>query len=700
MKRHTFILLGLILCSIGTLANRALAIETRKTISLDGTWQLAEGALNDRPKSFEHQVAVPGLVSMAKPAFEEIGVMSTRREAFWYRRTFRYEGTIPAVALLKVHKAMFGTQVILNGQTIGSHIPCFTPGYFDAKPALRVGENELIIRIGACREILPKTIPTGWDYEKKKFIPGIYDSVELILSGSPHINRVQAVPDIDQKSVTIHAWLPQAGAPAASRIKFTIREALSGKLVGEAESTSHKVGDSPELTGQATIRLSHCRLWSPEDPFLYELEARTAGDVVKTRFGMRSFTFDQATGRAMLNGKPYFMRGSNITLYRFFEDSDCADKPWNEEWVRRLHKEVKKMHWNSLRYCIGFPPEFWYRIADELGILIQDEFPIWNMSPKPEEADPNELAQEYTEWMQERWNHPSVVIWDACNETHAQARTGEAIKMVRALDFSHRPWDNGWAPPESPGDVFESHPYHFCDANFKLADIAKDSGVPDGNVGINNDAKNPIIINEYGWLWLNRDGAPTTLTSGVYQNLLGKDSTPAQRQHLYARYSAAETEFWRSHRACAGVLEFCALGYSRADGQTSDHWLDLEKLTWEPEFYKYVRDAFAPVGLMIDAWADEYPAGKAQAFPVVVINDLYPNWRGNVRFRLLCQGGAVQEKSQPCEIPSLGKINLSFTLDLPAKPGDYQIEATLLKPGTEPVSSLRDFKIKPQTSAK
>ena len=35
------------------------------------------------------------------------------------------------------------------------------------------------------------------------------------------------------------------------------------------------------------------------------------------------------------------------------------------------------MHWNALRYCIGFPPEMWYRIADEEGILIQDEFPIW-----------------------------------------------------------------------------------------------------------------------------------------------------------------------------------------------------------------------------------------------------------------------------------------------------------------------------------
>ena len=45
---------------------------------------------------------------------------------------------------------------------------------------------------------------------------------------------------------------------------------------------------------------------------------------------MREFKFDPATGRAMLNGKPYFMRGSNITLYRFFEDGECGDLPWDE----------------------------------------------------------------------------------------------------------------------------------------------------------------------------------------------------------------------------------------------------------------------------------------------------------------------------------------------------------------------------------
>ena len=687
------VLPGLIVTALLATIAVSRADEDRVTQSLDGTWQIAESTMEAVPTAFDRSVPVPGLVDMAQPAFEDVGVKSAKREAFWYRRAFQVDGPIPALALLKVHKAMFGTRVMLNGKLLGEHLPSFTPGYFDATAVLKTGANEVLIRVGAFRDAVPKPQPDGWDYEKQKFIPGIYDSVELILSGTPHIARVQAVPAIDKQCVTVHAWLRPAGAAAAAKLKFIVREALSGRVAGEGECEIAAGGDGVERSGQATIALRDCRLWSPEDPFLYEVETRSAGDVLKTRFGMRSFRLDQATGRAMLNGKPYFLRGSNVTLYRFFEDPERGDKPWREEWVRRLHREFRKIHWNSLRYCIGFPPEMWYRIADEEGLLIQDEFPIWNMKPKENEFDRDELAQEFTEWMQERWNHPCVVIWDASNETRAKAGTGAAIAKVRALDLSNRPWDNGWAHPQQPGDAFESHPYHFQNANYKLSMLAQDSGIPAGN-SVKNNNNNPVIINEYGWLWLNRDGSPTTLTRELYKNLLGPDSTTAQRRHLYARYTAAETEFWRSHRACAGVLHFCGLGYSRADGQTSDHWLDVEKLTWEPEFYNYVRDAFAPVGLMIDAWADDYAAGKPQSFPVVVINDLDKPWQGSVRCRLLNAGLTVSEKSLPCEVPALGDAKLAFEIGIPAQPGQYQVEAALITPGAEPVRSLRDFQVK------
>jgi hypothetical protein len=677
---------------IGPVALTAEPPGPRQVILLDGTWQVEQGGMESPPEVFSHTVAVPGLLDMAQPAFAEVGRKSAERQAFWYRRTFRVDGPLPAVAILKVSEAMFGSRAFLNGTLLGDHPGSFTPVRFDARAALRPGENEVLIRVGAFRDAVPKSVPSGWDYEKMLYIPGIFDSVELILSGSPHIVRVQAAPDIQKQAVVVRAWVNPA--VAVTKLHFAVREASSGQVVGEGDCQIPAARSDAEPEGQATIAIRDCHLWSPEDPFLYELEARGEADALTTRFGMRSFRLNPATGRAILNGRPYFMRGSNVTLYRFFEDSERGEKPWRAEWVRRLHKAFRDMHWNSLRYCIGFPPEAWYRIADEEGFLIQDEFPIWNAADRPGLYDVGELTREYTEWMQQRWNHPCVVIWDACNETNLP-ETGKALGQVRGLDLSSRPWDNGYVPPARPGDVKEEHLYHFANPKYRLAQIARDPGTAGWRPG-----RNAVILNEYGWLWLNRDGTPTTLTKDLYRNLLGPHSTTDERRHLYARYLAAETEFWRAHRSCAAVMHFCALGYSRSGekprpegGATSDHWADVEKLAWEPEFYAYVRDAFAPVGVMIDAWAERYPSGTGRKFPVVVVNDLYETWRGTIRFRLLSEEKTISEQTQTGEIPALGSGRFSFTVAIPRRPGQYQVEAALLSSGAKAVRSLRDFEV-------
>jgi beta-galactosidase len=686
---------GLLVC-LSLCAGLTHAFGDRAVIPLDGQWQIAEGNMSSAPTQFEHRVPVPGLVDEARPPFAEVGLKSPRREAFWYRRTFQVKGEVPAVAVLKLHKAAYGSRVFLNGVLLGEHLPSFTPGYFDARPALHGNgaANELVIRVGASREVLPPTVASGWDYEKVRYIPGIFDSVELILSGTPNIVRVQVAPEIASRTIRVQAVVRNAGSKASTQLRFKVREARSGKPAGEGSSEPITVAGNAEQTVEVRIPLQHCRLWSPEDPFLYELETSTGADTLRTRFGMRDFRLDHETGRAMLNGRPYFLRGSNVTLYRFLEDPQCAAHPWREDWVRRLHRTFKSMHWNSLRYCIGFPPEFWYRIADEEGILIQDEFPIWGGGPKgwPAELTSDKLIQEYTEWMQERWNHPCVVIWDAQNETLTQ-ETGKALQAVRGLDLSNRPWDNGYGQPQSPGDSYESHPYLFNNPKFKLSGLARVSGVPKGNARANTD-NNPIIINEYDWLWINRYGSPTTLSRKVFENLLGPEATVAQRRHLSARYHAALTEFWRAHRACAGVLHFCGLGYSRTNGQTCDNFIDIEKLKFEPEFQRYMADAFAPVGLMIDEWRSQLPAGKELDVPVVVINDLYQDWKGKVQFRIRRGGKALMEQSRPCEVAALGQTSLSFSCAVPTEPGDYQLEATLLGGSGKPVRSLRAFSVR------
>ena len=680
-------------------------IGSRQAINLDGLWEIAQGSMDLKPDSFQHKVPLPGLVDMARPAFDEVGKKSEKRQAFWYRRTFTVKGKIPDVAILKIHKAKYGTKVFLNGELAGEHLPCFTPALLDVKKFLRDSgrENELIVRVGANRESLPEGMPGGWDFEKYLYIPGIYDSVELILTGAPYISNVQIVPQLEDNSVRIESLIQNPTLKGKVEIDIRVRELKSQRTHCFTESTLTRVKDALEFPFDLELPMGDYKLWSPEEPFLYEVELDIGTDTVKTRFGMRSFRFDKESGRAVLNGKPYIMRGTNVCAYRFFEDANRGDKPWRREWVRRLHRKFKSMHWNSIRYCIGFPPELWYEIADEEGFLIQDEFPIWLLSKAPENPKSEKIIPEYTEWMRERWNHPCVVIWDAQNESVTE-ETGKALSAVRNLDLSNRPWDNGWAAPESGTDYLESHPYLFSRiqwgrGDFHLSDLANTSGRPRVR-DAQKDYKLPIIINEYAWLWLNRDGTTTCLTDKVYDNLLGPNSTIEQRRLLYARYLAALTEFWRCHRECAGVLHFCGLGYSRAGdkprpegGATSDHFIDLEKLNFEPNFEKYVRDAFSPVGLMLDFWDEEISGGSERRLKIFVINDLHKEWTGTVRIRIVRGKSTITEQTKDCTVGSLGREILTFVQKFPQQGGEYQIVGELIKVDGAVVRSLRDFKI-------
>lgn len=699
-------LLGLVAAALVAAGAVARAGGGRTTVPLDGTWQIAEGAMDEVPARFAHRVAVPGLADMAVPAFAEVGTKGAdpRRAAFWYRRTFSIDGQVPAVARLKVHKARYGTRVYLNGERLGDHAGCFTPGYFEVGGKLQGGgqSNELVIRVGAAHTALGDEMPWGHDYEKLRYIPGIYDGVELALSGSPNIDNVQAVPDVPGRRVRVVAQVrnPTAGS-IDGLVRCTLREAKTGKAAGAAESltVTWKTGEQQGV--EVAVPLENCRLWTPEDPFLYEVEVSVIAGAVTTdtqtnRFGMRSFAFDPHSKLPLLNGKPYYLRGTNICIDRFFEDPLRGDKPWREAWVRNVIRSFRGMNWNSARYCIGFPPEMWYRIADEEGLLIQDEFPVWGKTGSLEN-----LTIQYGEWLAERWNHPSVVIWDAQNETPGQDITGKALTAVRQLDLSKRPWDNGWGAAQAPTDVYETHPYRHIYQEFRMADLAglaprpdnsgKFPGNPLANVG-----ERPIIVNEYGWLWINRDGTPCALPvkHKSYQYLLPPDPSADQYREAYARAVAAKTEFWRCGRQLAGVMHFCGLGYSRPGGETSDSFIDVERPTFEPHFARYVRDAFAPVGLMLDFWAADCQRGSTLKLPVVVINDLATGWQGPVTLRLVSNGKVLGETTQDGRVAAFGREVFSMDLKVPEASGGCQLVAELRGADGQPVRSLRDVTVR------
>jgi beta-galactosidase/beta-glucuronidase len=451
----------------------ARAVE-RTTISLDGNWDIEDSIEADSiPVAWKHKAPVPGLAHSAQPAFPHVdefdsrmliqnrvgdgklpesamvsnaGVARQGRNWFWYHTTF----DVPAlrrVAVLRINKAQFGAAVWLNGMKIGEHLPCFTAAMFDVSAGIRQGRNELIVRVGAHPGVLPRTVSAGTDFEKIRWTPGIYDSVSIALSGSPHIESIQVAPRIKDSSIVVQTSLRNYGSAAVS---FSLTQRVhawkSDITVANSQPQHLTIGPGETRVVLQTVRVPGARLWWPESPNLYVLETTTGGDTTTTRFGMREVRFDTATKRAYLNGRVYFMRGSNITLHRFFEDPLSGTLPWDEKWVRKLLVEIPhEMHWNSFRFCIGPVPDRWLDIADEAGLLIQNEYFVWtgnawHGAQNQEHFNTDEMIQEYKEWMRDNWNHPSVAIWDANNETWDPAFGEKIIPAVRGLDLSDRPW--------------------------------------------------------------------------------------------------------------------------------------------------------------------------------------------------------------------------------------------------------------------
>jgi len=680
----------------------------RQEISLNGTWKIAKSeSVNQIPSDFQSEIEVPGLVDMATP---KIDVQDTAYNStvYWYKRSFTLENPGSEVIQLKINKAAYHTWVYLNGKFVGENVYSFTPSLFNLKPFLNK-ENELFIAVG-CRNNLPDTVTHGGDFEKMKYTPGIYDDVKLIVSGNPFIANVQTVPNIKSGELRVVAEIQIENATENPEVSYAVREAVTKKVVAEGV-----VGQERFLNSKLdfTLKIPDCKLWSPESPFLYDLELRTSGDKLTTRFGMRSFEASKDSGVFLLNGKPYFLSGTNVCIYRFFEDPNRSNLPWDTKWATLLHTQFKTMNWNSIRYCIGFPPEKWYEIADSLGILIQDEFPIWTGGKGGFEKlmgkiKAKQIAAEYTDWMRERWNHPCVVIWDAQNESVTDS-IGKSIQMVRNLDLSNRPWDNGYAPPASETDAIESHPYLFV-KYYAGENPSKDGYMKDffSTVRLpNNDPNehcpkpngerysNPVINNEYSWLWLNRDGTTTTLTDRVYQVAFPKAITKEQKFEACAKNTAILTEYWRASGKCAGVMHFCGLGYSRSGkprGQTSDNFIDLKNLVYEPYFYKYVKPAFNPVGLMVEFWEKSVKPEQKIIVPVHLINDTYEVFSDSVKLVVWKDQQLIGKQSLAADLKGLKKEIVNFSFVAPAEKGNYRMEA-VIKYKNEEVFSTREFSV-------
>jgi hypothetical protein len=186
------------------------------------------------------------------------------------------------------------------------------------------------------------------------------------------------------------------------------------------------------------------------------------------------------------------------------------------------------------------------------------------------------------------------------------------------------------------------------------------------------------LINEYGWLWLNRDGTPTRLTENLYPQLMGTTNVTArERLDLYAYLLGAKTEFWRAHRQYAGIIHFVYLTCSYPGVYTADHFSDVTRLKLDPAFADYVGEAFKPLGVYINFFHPTLAVGTNHTFKVMLVNDEAKRLSGKLALTLEDEHGReIAGSLKSFAMESLGSQSLEIPLHIPDLPGKCTLKAT------------------------
>lgn len=715
----------------------AWADDGRTTISLNGEWDFDQTELAFPPRKYTRKIPVPGLVHLARPKISQYekffkkpdGVELVEQFNFlerdytpmynWYKRkVFIDEKFKDEQLFLTIKKSQYVTRVFVNGHEVGASMECYTPMDFNITSAVKYGsDNEILIQVGD-RAWLPSEAAGGTDKEKVHYLPGIWDDVFITATGKMRVDKVLFLPSLAKGLVTVKTLVRSLYPPQmlygdkmkdSCKIEYCVKEKTTGRIVGKKMIEGEAKRDNRTYF-ETSISLDNPKAWTPDSPFLYEGEVSVYDqnelvDRYSVNFGMRDFS---RKGKFFtLNGDKFYLRGSNITLQRFFEDPDCQALAWDREWVKKLMVDLpKSIDWNSMRICVGIVPDFWYDLCDEYGIVLQNEWLYWQNHGWDEQ-----VRKEYTNWVWSDGNHPSIVIWDAINENWDSYIGNTLIPELKELDPT-RIWDAGYMTSDQMGtndEMDEPHPYraltlmHSSELNGYFKNNPYNLGALHENwVGFSSilDAGVPQLVNEYGWIWLWRDGRPSKLTLNNYNYYLGENATPEQCRELQAYWLELETEWLRSERSVGGILAFCHL--TNNYGFTGDWFInDIKDLEPSPAF-RWFKHCFAPSAVFIDLADRRYTKhleplkpGSDLVFNLVGVNDLNKESSGKVLLKLLDEKGTIiSTQEESIVIEPFGKRLQPCLLKLPSKSGGYLLIAEYHEKGrAKPVLSRRYLKV-------
>ena len=468
-------------------------------LNLNGHWDYAITPANapGAPAAMDGKILVPFAV---ESKLSGVARKLMPNDRLWYKRSFTIPANWPGKrTLLHFGAVDFESFVWINGVLVGSHKGGSDPFSFDVSQHLKPGANEIVVKVadptstGDQPRGKQTLEPRGIWYTA---VSGIWQTVWLEPVPDLHIQEVRATPDLDKGIVTVDVLLNSATAPSDA-VRLTAR--AGNRTVATALIRGNR---------QATLSIPKPRLWSPDDPFLYDLTAelvkvdtpwmevqpprdRPQGmtqaeadayatarvtergrDRVESYFGMRKISTGKhpRTGRPaiFLNNKPIFQNG---TLDQGWWPESLLTPP-SAEAARYDMEWLQSAGFNMLRKHIKVEPAQYYHDADRLGMLIWQDMPsgaLGDQSVRRESDREATMSSGATAQYQYELSRmigalrpfPSIVMWVTNNEGWGQYDANTVGSLAKAMDPSRLVNSaSGWFDfPGIVSDVYDIHTY-------------------------------------------------------------------------------------------------------------------------------------------------------------------------------------------------------------------------------------------------
>lgn len=416
-------------------------------LNLNGLWQFAPAEAEQAPpldRDLDQRILVPFPVESA------LSGIGQQHERVWYRRTFRVPDEWRGQRLLLHFGAVdWEARVVVNGRHVGTHRGGYDPFTFDITAALRVGEEQELV-VGVFDPTDDGNQPHGKQVKKPRGIyytptTGIWQTVWLEPVPAASIESLRLVPRVAEA----HLQITSLGRGSIGDHQI---EAVAFDGDTEVGRVRGPVGKALQLP------VPQPKLWSPDDPHLYDLRVRLFEgdrpiDEVTSYFGMREVGLVQGEQGAQLalNGEAVFQVGP---LDQGFWPDGLYTAPTDE--ALRFDVEItKQLGFNMTRKHVKVEPARWYYWCDKHGLLVWQDMPHGHKASR----DPQQFELELRRMIESLHHHPSIVMWVIFNEGWGQHDTERLTAWAKEFDPSRLISSaSGWHD-KGVGDVVDMHAY-------------------------------------------------------------------------------------------------------------------------------------------------------------------------------------------------------------------------------------------------